>query len=274
MTGGAGEGVRPWLFCFHHAGAGVSCFAPWQNVLGDAAEVVPVLLPGRETRVREARITDPEQLLVELDELIGPLLDRPYLLYGHSLGGLVAYTFARHRERLGERGPSLVSVGAVQPPHLRSPVLRGVDLPDLELLRLLVSYDTLPPEAADGGHVWERRVLPALRDDLRLAEALCEIEHSPLSAPLLALASREDPIAPLAGMAEWADYAPGGFELRTVTGSHFFVRGKAAPLALRDAALDLRCEQPGGLWPELSALREGGVTVVSTRSTSREVMWP
>ncbi|WP_034089979.1 thioesterase II family protein [Streptacidiphilus albus] len=234
----------PFLFCFHHAGAGVSCFAPWQDVVGDAAEVVPVLLPGRDIRVREARITDPEELLVELDALIGPLLDRPYLLYGHSLGGLVAYTFARHRERMGD-GPALLAVGAVQPPHRRSPVLAGADLPDLELLRLLVEFETLPPEAADGGRLWEQRVLPALRDDLRLAEALCRTERTRLDAPLLALAAREDPISPLVGMAEWADYAPAGFDLRTVPGTHFFVRGQAAPKLLREAALSL-------LSPELS----------------------
>ena len=38
--------MTPWLFCFHHAGAGISSFAKWQKILGDTAEVVPVLLPG------------------------------------------------------------------------------------------------------------------------------------------------------------------------------------------------------------------------------------
>ncbi|MEU6284542.1 thioesterase domain-containing protein [Streptomyces sp. NPDC047028] len=277
-----GEARPPWLVCFHHAGAGISCFAPWQGVVGDAAEVVPVLLPGRETRIREARITDPGELVAELEGLLGPLLeDRPYLLYGHSLGGLVAYTFARARERAGLAGPALVAVGAVQPPHLRSPVLRSAELPDRELLRVLVAYGALPPQAAAGGHVWERRVLPALRDDLRLAAALCETEQTPLRAPMLALAARNDPISPLVGMAEWADYAPAGFGLRTVAGDHFFVRGKEAPRTLRAAALGLRqtdgthhadgpqsgalqpgaALQPAVLRDGLSRAREAGGTV-------------
>jgi hypothetical protein len=119
-------------------------------------------------------------------------------------------------------------------------VLRSAELPDRELLRVLVAYGALPPQAAAGGHVWERRVLPALRDDLRLAAALCETEQTPLRAPMLALAARNDPISPLVGMAEWADYAPAGFGLRTVAGDHFFVRGKEAPRTLRAAALGLR----------------------------------
>ncbi|WP_050514943.1 thioesterase II family protein [Streptomyces rimosus] len=265
----------PWLICFHHAGAGVSCFAPWQGVIGDAAEVVPVLLPGRERRVREARITDPDELLVELEDMLGGLLtDRPYILYGHSLGGLVAYTLARARERAGLPAPALVAVGAVQPPHLRSPVLRGAHLPDAELLRLLVSYGTLPPEAAEGGRLWERRVLPALRDDLRLAEALCATDRTPLKAPLLALAARQDPISPLVGMAEWADYAPSGFTLRTMPGTHFFVRLRDTPLLLREAALRLRDEHRAEFRAELSARRETEATVVETDQRSEEVMRP
>ncbi|MCD0486344.1 thioesterase domain-containing protein [Streptacidiphilus sp. ASG 303] len=231
---------RPWLFCFHHAGAGISSFARWQGVVGDAADVVPVLLPGRGSRVREARITDPGQLLGEIEELIGPMLDRPYLLYGHSLGGLVAYTFARTRAAAGSEPPALVAVGAVLPPHLRSPVLRSAALPDPELLELLVAYGALPPEALDDPGLWCRRVVPALRDDLRLGQALCEAAGPGLPVPLLALSGRHDPIAPTAGMAEWAGYATGGFRLRTVPGDHYFVRGGTAPRMLREAAARLR----------------------------------
>ncbi|WP_051840079.1 thioesterase II family protein [Streptomyces sp. NRRL F-5126] len=235
--------LPPWLFCFHHAGAGTSAFAQWQAVLGDTAEVVPILLPGRGTRVREARITDPVELVAEIEALVGPMADeRPYLVYGHSLGGLAAYTFARTRCAAGLRPPERVVVGAVQPPHLRSPVLRSAHLPDLELLFLLVGFGALPLEALHHEELWRRRVLPALRDDLKLGEALCVTETSPahpLDAPILAVGGSRDPIAPLSGMAEWARYAPGGFELRTVPGDHFFVRRPAIAELLRDVVAGL-----------------------------------
>ncbi|MFD8480079.1 thioesterase II family protein [Kitasatospora sp. NPDC059673] len=231
------SGGPPRLICFHHAGAGVSAFARWQSALGTAAEVVPVLLPGRGLRIRERRITDPDRLISELDSLIGPLLDRPFAFYGHSLGGLVAHTCAAALQRAGGPLPQLVAVGAVLPPHLRSPVLAAATLPDDELLHRLVDHGVLPPGAIDPEEtgMWRRRVLPALRDDLQLGEALCRAaDGQTLNSRLLALAGRTDPIASPGGIAQWARYAAAGFELRMVEGGHFFVRERTAPTLLAE----------------------------------------
>ncbi len=231
--------LPPRLFCFHHAGAGGSAFARWQTVLGGVAEVVPVLLPGREVRIREERITDPARLLEELDTQLGPLIDRPYLLYGHSLGGLVALSYARARERAGDRLPELVMVGAATPPHLRSPLLPTAGLAEAGLLDLLASYGALPPGAREDSSLWRRRVLPTLRDDFRLAEALVGAARGAvLTRPLLAVAGRLDPIAPPAVMAEWDRCTTARFQQLTVDGDHFFVRARSTPERLRDLLVE------------------------------------
>ncbi|MFD0023821.1 thioesterase II family protein [Streptomyces sp. NPDC058382] len=262
--------MTPWLFCFHHAGAGVSSFARWQKVLGDAAEVVPVLLPGRGPRTKEPRITDVATLMRELKELITPLLDRPYLLYGHSLGGLVAHALTRTLEDDGLMPPARLVIGAVPPPHLRNPLLRGVGLPDAELLDLLVELDAAPPEAAGrDSSLWRRHVIPALRDDLRLGEALCRANGGmAVGTPLTALAGRDDPIAPLPEMAEWADYSVTRFDLRTLPGGHYFVRENVVPELLRKAALDLRKPVQPECRSDSSAHQEGGTRLLPTPELS------
>ncbi|MFD7666459.1 thioesterase II family protein [Streptomyces sp. NPDC059788] len=256
-------GPAPWLFCFHHAGAGVSSFARWQRVLGDAAEVVPVLLPGRGPRAKERRITDPGELLAELRALITPLLgERPYLLYGHSLGGLVAHALTRALEEDGQPPPERVVIGAVPPPHLRNPLLRGAGLPDRELLEVLVRYGAAPPEAVGrDASLWQRHVMPALRDDLRLGEALCRVNaRAPVRTPLTALAGRDDPVAPLPEMAEWADYSSAGFRLEALPGGHYFVRGQTVPELLRTVAGETRAP----VQPESSGHQEDQATLVAT----------
>ncbi|MCM2414184.1 MULTISPECIES: alpha/beta fold hydrolase [unclassified Streptomyces] len=270
-TGGAGTGpVTPWLFCFHHAGAGISAFARWQQVLGDAAEVVPVLLPGRGPRAKENRITDVPVLMNELRELITPLLDRPYLLYGHSLGGLVAHALTRTLEDDGLLPPVRLVIGAVPPPHLRNPLLRGAGLPDAELLDLLVEFEAAPPEAAGrDSSLWRRHVIPALRDDLRLGEALCQVNaDAAVGTPLLALAGREDRLAPLTEMAEWADYSVSRFRLQTLAGGHYFVRERVVPELLREVALELRETVQQEYRAESSARQEGGTRLLPTPDLS------
>jgi surfactin synthase thioesterase subunit len=262
------EMAAPWLFCFHHAGAGVSSFARWQRDLGDAAEVVPVLLPGRGPRAREARITDAAELMVELRELIKPLLDRPYLLYGHSLGGLVAHALTLALEEDGLHPPARLVVGAVPPPHLRNLLLRSSRLSDQELLELLVDLDAVPAEAAGrDAALWQRMVVPALRDDLRLGESLClAAAGTRLRTPLFALAGRDDPVSPLADVAQWADYTEAEFRLQTLPGGHFFVRERSVPRLLRQVAEELRAPRRARrtFQGESSDRQDAATTLVAT----------
>ncbi|MFD8492875.1 thioesterase II family protein [Amycolatopsis sp. NPDC059657] len=220
--------MSPRLLCFHHAGAGVSAFAPWKRMLAGTAEVVPVLLPGRDIRAREPRVTTREGLLDELAERAGPVLDRPYVLYGHSLGGLVAYTFAAAVRSLGLPPPALVVLGAVVPP----------DIP--------LSFDLdACPEAEDG--LWRRRVLPVIRDDLRLAAALRAAPSPSLVDPMMVVAGHDDELAPPREVAGWRRYAAGEFTTKTIAGSHLFVRDRMLPELLGSVI-----EEKGLLRPESS----------------------
>ncbi|NDZ81624.1 thioesterase, partial [Streptomyces sp. SID10853] len=109
------------LHCFAHAGAGVSAFYGWGPRLGAGVETVPHLLPGRERRRGEARLTRPADLLADLlGHFTAPDRDVPYVLYGHSLGALVAYTLTRALHEAGLAGPSLLVVGACPPPDALS----------------------------------------------------------------------------------------------------------------------------------------------------------
>ena len=51
-------------------------------------------LPGRETRLREKPIADIDALLALMIPGLLPLMDKPFLLYGHSMGAIIAYEVA------------------------------------------------------------------------------------------------------------------------------------------------------------------------------------
>ncbi|MEV5437246.1 thioesterase domain-containing protein [Streptomyces sp. NPDC052682] len=222
------------LYCFPHAGAGVSAFARWPELLGPKTEVVPVLLPGRDARRRETRITGRRALFADLLRHHGPVPATPYVLYGHSLGGMVAYTVARALEQAGRPAPSLVVVGACPPPDARVPLVQAADLPDCRLMEMLREFGAVPPETPRGG-VWQRAALKVIRDDLRLAHALREAADGPLSVPLLAVSGDLDPLAGREVMAGWRRWTTGPVVERTLPGDHFFLRGPALPRLLARA---------------------------------------
>ena len=242
------------LLCFHHAGAGALSFARWQKRLGDARSggsdarsaatrggirAVPVRLAGRETRLREPRVTDAGQLLDELDAQLGSLCEEPYALYGHSLGALVAYSFAVRREKSGLRPPELLAVGACPAPHLGMPLLDGTELHDRDLYALLERSGGAASTSEDQHP--GRTMMSILRDDLMLARSLRAAAGAALSTPLLAYAGSEDQVAPAGDVAEWARYTMHSFRLQIVPGGHFFVRDAVLPDLL---AAELRERRP------------------------------
>ncbi|MDJ1133952.1 thioesterase II family protein [Streptomyces iconiensis] len=216
------------LFCFHHAGAGALTFARWKREFTSEVQVLPVRLPGRETRLREPRITEGSHLLDELDTHLGPLLEEPYAFYGHSLGALVAYRFAQHRQRTGQRTPALVGLGACPPPHLPTPLTEHRDLSDEGLLAALNRYGTLPSYLFERPR-WLSTLLSTTRDDLHLAASLREGARERLTCPVHAFAGAEDEAATASAVAEWRRYTSGPFALHTVPGGHFFVREAVLP---------------------------------------------
>ncbi|WP_328393766.1 thioesterase domain-containing protein [Streptomyces sp. NBC_00390] len=219
------------LLCFHHAGAGALTFARWRPRFPSQIQVLPVRLPGRETRLREPRITDAAELLAELDTHLSPLLDVPHAFYGHSLGALVAHRFAQHRVRGGHRRPDLVGVGACAAPHLPTPLVEQPDLSDDRLLAALAKYGTLPPYLFERPK-WLGILLSTMRDDLRLARSLRAQDGDPLPVPLNAFAGTEDKVATAEAVGGWSRYTSARFSLRTVAGGHFFVRDAELPTLL------------------------------------------
>ncbi|WP_438486754.1 thioesterase II family protein [Streptomyces sp. S186] len=219
------------LYCFPHAGAGISAFRDWPGRTGPGTEPVPVKLPGRAGRRREAPVRGAADILADLRHLVTAAPDRPYALYGHSLGGLIAHGLGVALERAGLPGPALVAVGACAPPDAAAPLADCAELPEDELLDRLATLGALPADGAPA-ESWRRLVLPALRDDLRLAGRLRAAADGPLTAPLLAVSGAADPVAGPEVMAGWRSWSTGRVVERTLPGGHFFVRGPELPRLL------------------------------------------
>ncbi|MFI1734592.1 thioesterase II family protein [Streptomyces acidicola] len=199
------------LHCFAHAGAGISVFHGWSASLGAGTLSVPRLLPGRE---------------------------------GHSLGALVAYTLARALHEAHLPTPALLAVGACPPPDAPSVLSDACREPEQRLRDLLDTLGAGPGDTVPGD-LWQRRVLPVLRDDLVLADALRGAARQPVTGgpfrvPVLAVAGADDPLAPPAVMAGWHRWTAEGVTTRTLPGDHFFVRGHPLPRLLGRACRVVR----------------------------------
>src|SRR6059058_3650797 len=86
------SGVR--LICFPHAGGSASAYVPLARALAPEVEVLAVQYPGRQDRRHEPPIEDVNRLADLAADVLPTDSARPYALFGHSMGALVAYETA------------------------------------------------------------------------------------------------------------------------------------------------------------------------------------
>jgi surfactin synthase thioesterase subunit len=222
------------LFCFHHAGGGASFFAPWSARVVPEVDVVPVQLPGRESRFREPRFRDAGRLAAALERELAPWLERPYAVYGHSMGALVAFALVAARMRAGGRAPRMLFVGAYGAPHLTPPLPPADRYADLDLARFLVDIGGLSPQFL-GRDDWLQALLPIIRDDLRICASHRRAglpdpddEGDRLPLDIQAFAGQDDLLVDPGAVWSWERYAR-RFSMSTVPGGHFFPREAPGP---------------------------------------------
>ncbi len=252
-TGAAGRETSGWLvyprpsrsatmrlICLPFAGGGASIFRMWPAGLPPAVEVVAVQLPGRESRQLEAPFTRLGPLIDGLAAVLEPLVadpDRPYALFGHSMGGLLAYALAREFERRSLPLPVHLIVSARRAPGLPvdHPVLHN--LPDEEFLAELGRLDGAP-SAAMGDPELRRLVLPTLRADFAVCETYVHEPAPPLACPITAYGGLRDRTVSYRHLEAWRTETGGEFLVRMFPGGHFFLETDEA-LVLQALTRDL-----------------------------------
>ncbi|MFF7990465.1 thioesterase II family protein [Kitasatospora xanthocidica] len=231
------------VICLPQAGAGAGAFGSWRAHLPAGVELAPVELPGRGTRSEERLPDSLEETAEQLLAALAGEFDTPFVLFGHSLGGLIAHQVTLLLERRGGPSPLATVVAAARAPH-RPPRAKLSELRDVELLRWLVAQDAIPRELF-GYPDFLRTVLAGIRKDFALADAHVLPAPAPVRSPLHVLGGSEDSVAPAEHLHHWSACAAGEYSLAVLEGGHDFPR--TDPAAVMAA---LRGVLPQGTWPD------------------------
>lgn len=234
-AGGAG---RARVFALPPAGAGAAAFRPWAATFPAGLELWAVRPPGREERVLEAAHTRILPLVEALHAVLTPRLDLPFVLFGHSMGALMAFELARLLRERGEPQPRHLFVSARRAPRLAprdSPIHQLDDERFKDALRRVGGT----PEGVLAHPEMMALLLPSLRADFEAVDTYTCTGGEPLEVPLTALGATHDPLVPVADLEGWRDETRGRFEARVVPGGHFFLASARDELvALVAAALE------------------------------------
>lgn len=213
------------IFCLPHSGAGTSAFRGWENALPRGIEIAAVRLPGREQRFREPPDLHPE----EIATVIAARADRPYAIFGHSLGARLGFEVIRVLRRRGARLPTRLYVAAARPPDVEDTIARVVEYDDEQCVSALIELIGAPAVLRDDPELREL-YLPILRSDLGWLHTAVYQPEAPLPVPLVALAGAADTQCGPAAMLGWARHTSACFRLHTMPGGHFFPQAKTTHL--------------------------------------------
>lgn len=211
------------VFAFPYSGAGTSIFFQWSQAFSaQNIELVGVQLPGREDRLLDQPIDDLTVLTEQLAAHIEPLLDKPLVFFGHSLGSLVAFELARALHEKGLSLPQHLIMSAFRSPEQPSRSRALHNLPENELIEELRKYAGTPDEILDTPELMAI-FLPALRADFKLHETYVYQNKAPLPCSITTLYGNDDHIVPYETMRNWKDKTSACFKEISYEGDHFFL---------------------------------------------------
>ena len=213
------------LFCFPYAGGSSAIFRSWSRVIHRDIEVVPVVLPGREIRLREPSFTQLEPLVEALTREIFSLLDRPFAFLGHSMGALIGYELARRLRSERSLETDHLFISGRRAPQLpeRDPEIHT--LPDAEFVAELQRLNGTPKEALEHAELMEL-LIPMLRADFSICRTYNFVPGPQLKCSITAIGGTKDDTATQAKLEGWCELTTGRCRVRMLEGDHFFINQK------------------------------------------------
>jgi medium-chain acyl-[acyl-carrier-protein] hydrolase len=220
------------LLCIPYAGGSARAFRSWRPYLRCGIELRPVELAGQGHRSGEPPYREFAEATDDIAHRLTAAADGDdYAVYGHSLGGLVAYEALHRLAALGLPGPRRLFVSACKPPQLERGQPPLHTLPDRQFLQALATLGGVPAALLEDPNA-VAYYAPLVRNDYRIYE---EYRYAPKPAPLscaiTAVVGTHDAVTTPGEAEHWRELSTGPVTSVVLAGvGHFFLDERAAEI--------------------------------------------
>lgn len=223
--------ARLRLFCFPYAGGSAAVYRPWLNHLPASVELCAVELPGRGARLRERPFQQLGPLAQAAAEGLLPFLDKPFAVFGHSLGGLLAFEVVRLLRRRGCE-PLHLFVSSRRAPHAPENDPPIHHLPESAFVAEVGNrYNGIPKAVRESPELMQL-MLPVMRADFAVFESYVYAPAEPLACPISVFGGRADQRVAQEHLAGWREHTRSTCTLRLFEGGHFYWQDEGNRAAL------------------------------------------
>ncbi|WP_328767484.1 thioesterase II family protein [Streptomyces sp. NBC_00286] len=239
---------RPWgdiqLLALPHSGGNASSYRGWLAGAEPDVDVVPVQLPGRETRLSEPPFTDQPTLIAELADMVSRAGFRRIAVFGHSMGAVLAVNLCRALEGAGIP-VAHVFVSGHGGPSQRPTATFPKDASDEVILDALGGTGAPNYEMLLRHPELREMVLRVMRADLGLVLSGV-VAGPPVRAPITVLNGKDDSTPAGWDLNEWATVTRGACVSHLLPGDHFYLveQGEEVARVIRTALTEPHASGP------------------------------
>jgi surfactin synthase thioesterase subunit len=220
-AGGTGSGTTGSIVVFPHAGGAAAAYRTFAAALSSGgSDTYIVQYPQRADRLTHPAPDTIEELAAELFDA-GPWTQvGPLRLFGHCMGALVAFEFARLADQRGVEVQH-VWASASQAPSAVASAAR-VPTSDRELLADMVALGGTDPRLlADEDFI--DLLLPSVRADYRAWNRYSRDADATIGADIHAVGGSGDHRIAPEPLQQWAAHTTGQFSFELFDGGHFYL---------------------------------------------------
>lgn len=212
------------LFCFPYAGTGPVVFRDWHLGLSEKIDVWSILLPGRESRIRETPFLQLRPLIETLVHEFKDFQDQPFAFFGHSLGALIAFELTLQLRRQSFCLPTHLFLSGRRASGLQDPRPHIHNLDDDAFAEAIQQrYNGIPDIILQEPDLLDL-FLPIIRADFSILETYEYTPEIPLEIPISVFGGLQDPAASRQELEAWKDFTTRKFDIHMFPGNHFFIQ--------------------------------------------------
>lgn len=215
------------LYCIPFSGGNAYSYLAFKKQLVANIRFVTLELPGHGTRISEP-------LLHTIDEMTDDLLRQielnqhdDYVLFGHSLGALLAFLMCRKISKAGKPLPSMLFVSGQSAPSLIKPDERYL-LPDKQFVEVLREMEGTPNELLSEKQFLDF-FLPVIKADFQALANFRYHPENPLEVPIVVLAGKQEKFR-FEEVERWQVETTNKTEFYWFEGGHFFINDHATEI--------------------------------------------
>lgn len=212
------------LYCLPYAGGSSVIYSKWRQYLNPNIELRPIELSGRGKRFSESLYEDIQDAVEDVfNKIKDEIQENQFMLFGHSMGGLITYELAQYIRKSNLRNPLHAFVSGRGAPNLIRPNEKMYSKMDSEKFRKeVLNLGGTPPEFFNHPELLDL-FLPILKNDFRIVETYkCDDQVDPLNIDMTVLLGKDDELT-IDKNETWKEYTTQKCNIIDIDGGHFFI---------------------------------------------------